>query len=132
MDASGELDQGKTFNGSLALEALLKGDARVPRAVVKYLMSYALGRELDATDRCLLDEVTAAFLAADRNRMKDLVTRVASLPTMKMRRGASRSENTMNSARSFTKKLDPGWPPLVLCALGRRVSLALPYLRCVR
>ena len=88
VDASGDLGQGKTFNGGLALEALLKGDARVPRAVVKYLMSYALGRELDATDRCLIDEVTAAFQAADRNRMKDLVARVATLPTMKMRRGA--------------------------------------------
>jgi len=88
VDASGELGQGKAFNGALALEALLKSDIRVPRAVVKYLMSYALGRELDATDRCLIDEVTAAFQTEDRNRMKGLVARVATLSTMTMRRAA--------------------------------------------
>jgi hypothetical protein len=88
VDASGELDKGKSFSGSLELEGILKADPRVPRAVVKYLMSYALGRELNAADHCLLDQVSAAFQAADRNRMKALVTRVATLPTMQMRRGA--------------------------------------------
>jgi Protein of unknown function (DUF1592)/Protein of unknown function (DUF1588)/Protein of unknown function (DUF1595)/Protein of unknown function (DUF1587)/Protein of unknown function (DUF1585) len=92
VDASGDLGGGKTFNGPFQLQSLLKSDPRVPRAVVQYLLSYALGRELaldpGGADVCLLDGVTAGFQTTDMNRMKALVARVATLPVVQSRRGA--------------------------------------------
>jgi hypothetical protein len=92
VDASGDLGNGQTFNGAIELQNLLKSDARVPRAVVQYLLSYALGRELaldpGGADVCLLDGVAAGFKATDKNRMKALVSRVANLPVVQTRRGA--------------------------------------------
>lgn len=88
VDASGQLAGGKAFNGAIELQKLLRQDPRVPRAVVQYLISYALGRELGSADSCLLDETTTAFQNLDKNRMQALVKRVASLPVMQTRRGA--------------------------------------------
>ena len=88
IDASGELGLGQGFNGARELQSLLKSDPRVPRAVVKYLLSYALGRQVGDADRCLVDNVTTAFQSADKNRMKALVARVTALPAFLMRRGA--------------------------------------------
>jgi Protein of unknown function (DUF1592)/Protein of unknown function (DUF1588)/Protein of unknown function (DUF1595)/Protein of unknown function (DUF1587)/Protein of unknown function (DUF1585) len=88
VDPSGQLDASKNFNGALQLEQILKTDARVPRAIVQYLLSYALGRELGDPDKCLLDDVTSAFQAVDKNRMQALVKRIVALPVMQSRRGA--------------------------------------------
>jgi hypothetical protein len=87
VDASGEIEPGGAFNGALELSALLKADPRVPRAVVKYVASYALGRELGAADQCLVDSLTQGF-QADGRRMPALVQRVATADAVRQRRGA--------------------------------------------
>lgn len=88
VDASGDLGGGKAFDGALQLQQLLKSDPRVPRALVQYLLSYALGRELGLDDHCLLDDVTTAFQTTDKNRIQALVRRVSALPILQARRGA--------------------------------------------
>jgi hypothetical protein len=88
VDASGRLNTGETFSGAIQLESILKNDARVPRAIVKYLASYALGRELNADDQCTVDALTTAWKTEDQNRMSALVLRVAGMDAMRVRRGA--------------------------------------------
>jgi Protein of unknown function (DUF1592)/Protein of unknown function (DUF1588)/Protein of unknown function (DUF1595)/Protein of unknown function (DUF1587)/Protein of unknown function (DUF1585) len=88
VDATGKLVSGQTFEGALALESIVKSDARVPGAVVQYLASYALGREVGAGDECLIAPLTAAFQSEDKGRMSALATRVASMDAMRVRRGA--------------------------------------------
>jgi hypothetical protein len=88
VDAAGKLNTGETFTGAVELESILKTDARVPNAVVKYLTSYALGREMGAEDQCTIDGLSAAFQTEDQNRMSALVLRVAGMDAMRIRRGA--------------------------------------------
>lgn len=86
VDSSGTLF-GQAFNGALELESILRNDPRVPRSVVTYLASYALGRELGSDDQCAIDTLSAGF-AQDRYRMTSLVARVAGSELMRSRRGA--------------------------------------------
>ena len=88
VDASGELSGGKAFNGAFALEALLKADPRLPRAVVRFLAGYAFGRELGPSDECLVSSLSDAFQSADKGRFSALVARVSQLDEMQQRRGA--------------------------------------------
>jgi hypothetical protein len=87
VDASGQLTTGQSFTGAIQLEALLKSDARVPRAVVQYLVSYALGREIGPDDRCSIDALVQSF-QMDNRRLPALVLRVATMDAMKKRRAA--------------------------------------------
>ncbi|MFZ5895150.1 MAG: DUF1592 domain-containing protein [Myxococcota bacterium] len=87
IDASGKLTTGESFNGALQLASILKTDARVPRAIVQYLVSYALGREVGADDQCLIDSLTQGF-QQDNRRLPALVLRVATIDWMRKRRGA--------------------------------------------
>jgi len=88
VDASGELGGNQPFNGALALEAILKKDPRLPRAVVRYLAGYALGRELGPSDECLVGALSQAFQGDDQGRFSALVARVSQLDEMQQRRGA--------------------------------------------
>lgn len=87
VDSSGQLTTGQSFNGALQLEAILKSDARVPRAVVQYLVSYALGREVGPDDSCLIDGLLQGF-QQDNRRLPALVLRVATMDAMRQRRAA--------------------------------------------
>jgi hypothetical protein len=87
VDASGQLTNGQSFSGAIQLEALLKSDPRVPRAVVQYLVSYALGRELGADDSCLIDDLVQGF-QKDNHRLSALVLRVVTTTAMRTRRAA--------------------------------------------
>ena len=51
IDASGVLPDGRRFDGPRELVAVLRGDERFPRAVVRKLLVYALGRGLERADR---------------------------------------------------------------------------------
>lgn len=88
VDASGELNGRDAFNGAFELEALLKKDPRLPRAVVRYLVGYALGRELGPRDECLLSSLSESFQNADKGRFSALVLRVSQLDELQQRRAA--------------------------------------------
>ena len=88
VDASGTLDTGSSFTGGVALEALLRQDPRMPTAVVQYLFSYAVGRETQAEDACVITQLTQAFNGNDNGRMSALVRRVVATDAMLSRRGA--------------------------------------------
>jgi len=89
IDASGKLaGDDQPFNGALALEGILKRDPRLPRAVVRYLAGYALGRELGPSDECLVGALSQAFQSDDNGRFSSLVARVSQLDEMQQRRGA--------------------------------------------
>jgi hypothetical protein len=88
VDASGTLDTGSSFTGGVALEALLRQDPRMPVAVVRYLLSYALGREPQDEDACVIADLAQAFNGADNGRMSALVRRVVATDAMLSRRGA--------------------------------------------
>lgn len=94
VDASGTLNTGQSFTGALALEAILKTDARVPSAVVQYVLSYALGRSISSAsdqwgaDQCAVGALATAFQTTDNGRMAAFVSRVAGTDAMRARRAA--------------------------------------------
>jgi hypothetical protein len=66
VDASGELPDGSAFKGPRELKAILlaKKDEFV-RCLVTKMLTYALGRGLEAYDRCAVDEISAAVVQGD-------------------------------------------------------------------
>ena len=77
IDASGELPGGKSFEDVVGLkEILLDQQQVVAKALVSKLMSYALGRQVDANDRPAIDRILETT-AKDGYRFKELVRQVA-------------------------------------------------------
>ena len=72
IDASGELPDGRRFNGHKELIAILKTEETFPRTVVEKMLTFALGRGLEYYDKCATDEILAAAKKADF-RFSDLV-----------------------------------------------------------
>jgi mono/diheme cytochrome c family protein len=68
IDASGELPDGKRFNGSRELREILKAQPeQFSRALTEKLLTYALGRGLERYDRCVVNDIVAA---AQRNQYR--------------------------------------------------------------
>jgi hypothetical protein len=76
------------FQGPQALSEALKGDPRFGRCLVRKLLTYALGRGMEATDDPAIDHLAAGFSRAD-HRFRDLVQAIAASPLMVMRGGKS-------------------------------------------
>lgn len=61
VDASGELPDGSKFKGPRELKAVLKQKSdEFVRCLSGKMLTYALGRGLEASDRCVVDEIAAA------------------------------------------------------------------------
>lgn len=77
VNARGELPGGRTFDGTSELSELLSQteQAAFARTVTHRLMTFALGRELTPTDRCVVDEIVAKTAEKDY-RLSDLVLQV--------------------------------------------------------
>lgn len=61
IDAAGELADGRKFNGSTELIALLKDrQPQIYRNFAEKLLTYALGRGLEPYDNCAVDEIMSA------------------------------------------------------------------------
>ncbi len=59
IDPSGVLPDGKSFQGVAGLKAILKGrDQDFTHCLTEKMLTYALGRGLERTDRCTVDDVT--------------------------------------------------------------------------
>ena len=65
IDASGELPDGRRFNGPKELIDILKTEETFPRTVVEKMLTFALGRGLEYYDKCAIDEILAAANKAD-------------------------------------------------------------------
>ncbi|MGC6491531.1 MAG: DUF1592 domain-containing protein [Myxococcota bacterium] len=63
IDASGELPDGRSFNGVQELSALVVDDPRFPRCMVDRTLTYALGRTLGDHDELAIDRMTDQFIA---------------------------------------------------------------------
>lgn len=88
IDASGELPDGRKFNGPTELAQVVKADPQFPRCVSRKLLTYAIGRELTAADDCTLDAVVEA-LKLKNYRLKELAVQVVKTPQFRTRRGAT-------------------------------------------
>ena len=80
IDASGQLPSGETFADTQGLLALLKQDARFPACLTKKMLTYALGRGLEAScDGDALKKLADDF-AGDGYDLKRHIVRLAQSP----------------------------------------------------
>jgi hypothetical protein len=77
IDASGQLPDGQTFADTEGLLQILKQDPRFPGCMTKKMLTYALGRGLDAACDAQAVEQLADEWKADGYRMKNHVVRLA-------------------------------------------------------
>ncbi len=77
VDASGELPGGRTFNGAAELSQVLGRSEReaFARTATERLLTFALGRELSPSDRCVVDGIVQRTAEND-HRVVDLVWEV--------------------------------------------------------
>jgi hypothetical protein len=87
IDASGALPGGKAFTGPGELRLALKGKApQFTRNLSERLLTYALGRGIESSDRCNLDEI-AANVAKRNYRFSALVSEIVTSEPFRYRRG---------------------------------------------
>jgi len=89
IDSLGELPDGRRFEDSLGLTAMLREDGRLPRTLAERMLTYALGREMGRADRRAVDAVLAD-LDPDQPRLHELVLAVCRSELFTKRRAASR------------------------------------------
>jgi hypothetical protein len=65
VDSSGELPDGRTFNGAKDLIAILKTEETFIRTITEKMLTFALGRGLEYYDKCATDDITATLIAAE-------------------------------------------------------------------
>jgi hypothetical protein len=92
IDASGELANGKNFNGARELKALLKSDKRFVRCLAEKMMIYALGRGLDYYDRCAVDDVLTK-MATQNNKFSALINGIVTSDPFLKRKTESLAQN---------------------------------------
>jgi mono/diheme cytochrome c family protein len=86
VDASGTLPDGRTFQGPRELKAMLKTRANeFSRCLTEKMLIYALGRGLEAHDRCTVDQVAGA-LAKDDHKFSTLVIEIVKSDPFQMRK----------------------------------------------
>jgi hypothetical protein len=86
IDATGTLPDGTSFDGSIELAEVVARDPRFPRCLARKLMTYALGRGMEAADRPLVEEVAREFERGGL-RLPDLVRAIALSDAFLYRRG---------------------------------------------
>ena len=83
IDTSGTLE-GKSFDGALALEQIIKSSPSLPSCLASTVYSYALGRSTDASDRVALAPI-ADRLAGSGASLAELFTSIATSPAFSQR-----------------------------------------------
>jgi hypothetical protein len=86
IDASGQLPTGEAFNGAADLSQILSEDARFGECLAETMFTYALGRGPETTDAPYLEHIAQEFQARGQ-RLRDLVTIIATSEPFRMRRG---------------------------------------------
>ena len=86
VDSSGTLPSGESFRGPDELKSILKAHAgQFVRCVTEKLLTYALGRGLEAPDRCAVDEIVKT-LEADHYRFSTLIMAIIKSDPFQKRR----------------------------------------------
>jgi hypothetical protein len=89
IDASGALPGGKSFSGPRELKAILISRPQdFCRCLTEKMLTYALGRGMEAYDRCTLDQIVSA-VARNNYRLGDLVDEIVRSEPFQMRRGSA-------------------------------------------
>jgi mono/diheme cytochrome c family protein len=92
IDASGTLPNGKSFAGPAQLIAILKGQKnQFVKNLSAMLLTYALGRGMEETDRCAVDTISAG-VAGDQYRFSALVVQIVKSEPFRMRRGEGEAQ----------------------------------------
>jgi hypothetical protein len=87
IDASGKLPDGRAFNGPVELAKMLRAqDSAFAECLSEKMMTYALGRGIEAHDRPALKKITAA-VAAGKYRFSSLALEIVKSMPFQMRRG---------------------------------------------
>jgi len=86
IDASGTLPDGRSFTGPKELRTVLLSERDAfTRAITGKLMTYALGRGLERSDRRDVAQM-AKTIAANRYRFSSVVLQIVNSPAFQMRR----------------------------------------------
>ena len=86
IDTTGVLPGGKKFNGPEELITILKGKKdQFLRSFSEKLMTYALGRGMESTDRCTIDKISKS-LPGQKYRFSALVSEIVQSEAFRMRR----------------------------------------------
>ena len=94
IDAAGVLPDGREFNGSGELKAILLADRdRFARCMTEKMLTFALGRPLEYFDTCAVDAITKK-LAADDYHIATLITQIVLSDPFRYRRNAEHDEVT--------------------------------------
>jgi len=87
IDASGRLPDGRTFTGAAELKAILRADSpKFCRALTEKLLTYALGRGVDAHDQAAVDRIVQRLQQHDY-RFSELVGGIVDSAPFQMRHG---------------------------------------------
>ena len=90
IDASGDLPDGRKFNGARELATMVASDENFGRCMTEQLYTYALGRAPNAAaghmDPSVLFAIAQSFRGSGYN-FKDLIMQIAASPTFLNRRG---------------------------------------------
>ncbi|MEP6872582.1 MAG: DUF1585 domain-containing protein, partial [Anaerolineaceae bacterium] len=87
IDASGKLPDGRAFNGPVELARMLRAqDSAFAECLAEKMMTYALGRGIEAHDRPALKKITGA-VAAGKYRFSSLALEIVKSMPFQMRRG---------------------------------------------
>ena len=85
IDSSGTLPDGRSFSGARELKQVLKSDAALfAWSFTGKLLTYALGRGLERSDRSVVDEI-ALEISRDSYRFVTLVQQIANSRPFRMR-----------------------------------------------
>jgi hypothetical protein len=88
IDPSGVLPDGQSFQGPKGLRAILRGRKdEFTRCLSEKMLTYALGRGVEAYDRCAVEEIAAA-VAKDDYRFSRLVIAIVQSDPFQKRRGS--------------------------------------------
>jgi hypothetical protein len=86
VDASGTLPSGESFRGPAELKAILRARSReFARCLTEKMLTYALGRGLEESDRCAVDRIVKEIEAHDYRFSAIIRGIVASDPFLKRR-----------------------------------------------
>jgi hypothetical protein len=87
IDPSGVLPNGQSFKGPAELKAILKGRSDAfARCLAEKMLTYALGRGVERSDRCAVDEI-ARNLAREQYKFSALVIQIVKSDPFQKRRG---------------------------------------------